>query len=117
MNTLYRAGLCAALALVASGSVAAAALVQGQPLVEAGRRVVAEHCSGCHAIGSEGDSPLGAAPPLRELYARYPDETMTEAFKQGLINSHPSMPTFSFGPNELSAILAYLKSIQVVQRT
>lgn len=104
--------------LAAAGGAVFAAEQQGsnaQPVAEAGRRLVAEHCSGCHSIDAEGDSPNPAAPPLRTLAYRYPDEALTKAFEDGLLTAHPQMPHFKFSQSELKAILAYLHSIQEMQ--
>jgi len=79
--------------------------------VQQGRRFVQDNCAACHAIGPEGDSPVAAAPPLRELGRRYPIDGLAEAFAEGIVTGHPDMPEFALDPDTLSALLAYLKSL------
>ncbi len=104
----------AILLLVLIGLNARAFAAGGGP-VDAGRVIVSEHCSSCHAIGPAGQSPNAAAPPLRKLAERYPDAALTDALEKGLLDNHPAMPTFRFSHDELTAILAYLHSIQEVR--
>jgi mono/diheme cytochrome c family protein len=111
----YQATLPSIALALAAGVYAAGAAANQEPMVEAGRRIVAMNCSACHTMKAEGDSPVAAAPPLRTLWERYPDEALTEAFEQGLLTSHPAMPRFTLSREELSAILLYLKSIQEVR--
>lgn len=77
-----------------------------------GRDILASHCSGCHAIGPEGDSPLAEAPPFRTLGERYPIDDLEEALAEGILTGHPAMPEFAFEPEDVGAIIAYLKSLQ-----
>lgn len=98
-----------------AASAEPAAAEREQTMSEVGRILVAEHCSGCHAIDKDGDSPVEAAPPLRELYERYSDPALVEAFEEGILTNHPAMPTFRFSHDELRAILSYLQSIQDLQ--
>ena len=80
---------------------------------ERGRVLLERACSGCHAIGREGISPHAEAPAFRLLGRRYPVESLEEALGEGLVSGHPEMPEFQFQPDEVGAIIAYLKSIQV----
>jgi cytochrome c len=77
-----------------------------------GQTLLAENCARCHAIGRSGTSPHRAAPAFRTLSRKYPIEGLAEALAQGLSVGHPDMPEFVFEPNDVGAILAYLKSIQ-----
>lgn len=85
----------------------------GVDLLHRGRTLVANHCSTCHAIDPVGDSPNREARPLRELSQSYPIEALEEALAEGLSTGHADMPEFTFEPHEISAILAYLQSIQL----
>src|SRR5215203_3890256 len=67
------------------------------------------HCAGCHAIGQAGESPLAIAPPFRTLHTRYPVESLSEAFAEGITTGHPSMPEFRLDPAEINDVIAYLK--------
>jgi cytochrome c len=77
-----------------------------------GHALVARNCSMCHAIEKVGDSPNPAAPPFRRLHERYPVENLGEALAEGILVGHPQMPEFRFAADEVSDIIAYLKSIQ-----
>ena len=82
-------------------------------LVNKGEALVRENCSRCHAIGKEGDSPHPPAPPFRTLSSKYPVENLAESLGEGIVSGHPDMPIFVFGPNDVEAIIDYLKSIQI----
>jgi mono/diheme cytochrome c family protein len=87
------------------------AVLAAEP-IERGRALLEENCSSCHATGSEGDSPLPAAPPFRTLGSRYPVADLAEALAEGIVTGHPGMPEFVFEPEEIEAIVAYLDSLQ-----
>ena len=70
------------------------------------------NCSSCHALGSVGQSPLPAAPPLREISRRYPVEQLGEAFAEGFVSTHSPMPEFVLEAGQNRDLLAYLASIQ-----
>ena len=57
-------------------------------------------------------APIAAAPAFRTLSRRYPIEGLAEALGEGLSVGHPDMPEFVFEPDDIGAILDYLKSIQ-----
>jgi mono/diheme cytochrome c family protein len=80
--------------------------------IEEGRRIAESHCARCHAVGADGDSPHGQAPPFRELGQRYPVEGLEEALAEGIMTGHPDMPEFTLKPQEIGAFIDYLKSIQ-----
>jgi cytochrome c len=80
-----------------------------------GHALVQDNCGMCHAIGPMGDSPNGLAPRFRELHQRYPIEDLGEALAEGIIVGHPGMPQFHFDSDDVSDIIAYLKSIQTGQ--
>ncbi|HXG78159.1 MAG TPA: cytochrome c [Methyloceanibacter sp.] len=84
---------------------------------EAGRgeALVRENCSRCHAIGKEGESPHPEAPPFRTLSRKYPIEDLAESLAEGIFSGHPDMPIFVFSPQDVTAIIEYLKSIQEMQ--
>jgi cytochrome c len=80
--------------------------------VAAGRAIAQTHCARCHAIGRNGPSPLPIAPPFRELHTRYPVESLQEALAEGVVTGHPDMPEFSFAPEEIDSLIAFLKSLE-----
>lgn len=98
--------LLLALAAASLGGAAGA-----QP-VERGETLVRRHCSGCHAVGARGASREPAAPAFRDLHRRYDPELLSEALGEGLLVGHPMMPQFRFAPDDVEAIVLYLKSLQ-----
>jgi len=78
--------------------------------VQHGRVFVQTNC--CHAIGRTGVSPLAVAPPFRELHKRYPVENLAEAFAEGIVTGHPSMPEFRLDGAQIDDLLAYLRSLE-----
>lgn len=83
-------------------------------LTTKGGVLVKEHCSRCHAIGKEGDSPHPEAPPFRKLSSKYPVADLAESLAEGIVSGHPDMPIFVFSPHDVEAIIDYLESIQDV---
>lgn len=88
-----------------AGRAESAALRRGETLLT-------RNCAQCHAVGRSGASARADAPALRTLGRRYRIETLEEALAEGLISGHPDMPEFSFGADDVGAIIAYLKAIQ-----
>lgn len=82
------------------------------PSVLRGAAYAQTHCASCHAVGRTGESPLPAAPHLRELSQRYPVADLAEAFAEGIVTAHPAMPQFVMSMRENSDLIAYLQSIQ-----
>ena len=58
------------------------------------------------------ESPLKVAPPFRELHLRYPVDSLAEAFAEGIVTGHPSMPEFRLDPGQIADVIAYLKSLE-----
>jgi mono/diheme cytochrome c family protein len=104
---MKRLPCAAALALVSS-----IASAQEGGLVERGRAIVEESCARCHSVAADGESPLAAAPPFRELGRRYPVSDLQEALAEGIVTAHPEMPQFAFPPEDVAAIIGYLETIQ-----
>lgn len=80
-----------------------------------GRAIAERLCSGCHAVGPDGESAEAAAPPFRTLGQRWPIEYLAEALAEGIVVGHEAdvqMPEFRFEPSEIDALLAYLESVQ-----
>jgi mono/diheme cytochrome c family protein len=82
-----------------------------RPEAKLGRNVAEQRCSQCHAIGLADASPVAKAPPLRDLYKRYPIEDLRGAFIRGIEVAHPRMPVFRLPPQDIDNLLAYLRSI------
>jgi mono/diheme cytochrome c family protein len=78
---------------------------------EAGHGLVQARCASCHAVEMTGVSPRSEAPPLRDLYKRYPVDGLRSALLAGVHVGHRDMPTFRMPTSEVEAVLAYLKSV------
>jgi cytochrome c len=91
----------------------AAARAEDADLVKQGEALVSKECSRCHGIGRTDASRHPQAPPFRTLSKRYPIESLEEALGEGIISGHPDMPEFQFDADDVGAIIAYLKSIQI----
>lgn len=87
-------------------------LAQTAPDVQRGRVLANTYCAECHSILKVGPSPLSIAPPFRDLHTYYPVEDLEEALVEGIVTGHPSMPEFSFDPDQASNLIAYLKSLE-----
>ena len=83
--------------------------------VAEGQALVSMYCADCHATQSTGNSPLAIAPRFRELHLRYDVSFLSEALVEGIVTAHPEMPQFEFDPEQASAIIAYLKSLEPQQ--
>ncbi len=70
------------------------------------------NCARCHAIGRVGESPLNIAPPFRTHHTRYPVENFAEAFAEGIVTGHPTMPEFRLDPAQINDLIAYLKTLE-----
>jgi mono/diheme cytochrome c family protein len=93
----------------AAAGVAPAA---AQSSLQAKGEAIAERlCSRCHAVKAQGASPMGLAPPFRDLPKRYPVENLAEALAEGIVTGHPAMPRFTFDPPEIDALLTYIASL------
>ena|SRR5579864_1665391 len=105
-------------AAILAGLTVLPALAQPTPheqSVARGLALVTRNCSMCHAVGAIGDSPNPQAPHFRDLHQRYPVDNLAEALAEGILVGHPQMPEFRFTAEEVSDIIAYLKSIQTSQ--
>jgi cytochrome c len=77
----------------------------------AGKVLLEQNCSRCHSIAAKGESPLAKAPPLRDIYLRYPIDQLEQGFAEGMGSRHRDMPQIQFSDEQVAAILAYLGSI------
>jgi cytochrome c len=57
-----------------------------------GKAILQKNCSRCHSIAATGASPLPQAPPLREVYLKYPIEQLEGGFAEGMGSKHQAMP-------------------------
>jgi cytochrome c len=104
-------------------SVGAALLLGAAPLDAAGQAKLAargrvllqDNCARCHAIASSGGSPMQAAPPMREIYARFAPRELQAELSEGMVSHYREMPQIEFSSEDVDAILAYLYRLSVRQ--
>ena len=82
-------------------------------MISDGRAIVEQNCAGCHAIGSDDDSPRLEAPPLRFVLEELDREALSADFREGIHVGAVDMPDFDFGPLGTEAVFDYISSIQV----
>jgi cytochrome c len=82
------------------------------PAEQRGKTFALTNCARCHSIDRVTQSPLKIAPPFRTLHLRYPVETLSEAFAEGIYTGHPSMPAFELDPDQIHDLLSYLKTLE-----
>lgn len=70
-----------------------------------------KHCSRCHAVGMEGESPHKDAPAFRSFAEKWPLENLEEALAEGIVTGHPDMPAFVFEPPEIDALIEHLHTM------
>lgn len=100
---------CLALALFTGPASAAS---DDDALIAKGKDLLNANCSRCHAIGKTGSSPHEKAPPFRDVMKRYPAEDLSESLAEGIMSGHPDMPEFTFEPDQIDAIIAYLDGLR-----
>src|SRR5262245_4490872 len=107
-GSMASAALCASLLVL---SFSGSALGQS-PSAQRGQLFVKTNCAQCHSIDKVTSSPLKAAPPFRTLHRRYPVESLAEAFAEGIVTGHPSMPEFRLDPGQIGDVIDYLKTLE-----
>ncbi|UIJ72144.1 cytochrome c [Aurantimonas sp. HBX-1] len=101
-----------ALALAAGlGAARAQAPDAAADPVERGRILVVANCSGCHAVGLDGDSPNPQAPPFRSLSERFPIDALEETFIGTIDTGHPGMPVFKASQEQIDDVIAYIAAV------
>jgi mono/diheme cytochrome c family protein len=85
--------------------------VAGAADTEHGRELVDELCGRCHATGPAGESATPEAIPFRLIKSRYPVDHLAESLAEGISTGHPQMPEYTFQPNDIEDILAYLRTL------
>jgi len=110
MSVELRAGLATVLTACCLATCMGPAFAQSSPVAR-GRSIAHKHCARCHAVEATGQSPMGLAPPFRDLSKRYPIEYLAEALAEGIVTGHPAMPRFSFEPRDIDALLTYIASL------
>ncbi len=108
----YLKAACVAALVLVGFPVAVSRAETLSPAAQRGRVFVQVNCARCHAVGRIGDSPLSIAPAFRTLHKRYPIDSLQEALAEGIVTGHPSMPEFSLAPDQVDAVISYLKSLE-----
>lgn len=81
-------------------------------LIEDGRAIATQQCSGCHAIGATGESPNPKSPVFRTILSRYAEDALVIDLAEGIRIGHPDMPEITLRPEGIDALVAYLRSVQ-----
>lgn len=103
--------LAGAIAVAMALMTCTAAEAADESGIAEGRALAQKLCARCHAIGETGESPFEPAPPFRSFGAKWPIDSLAEAFAEGIVVGHPAMPEFQFEPDQVDALLAYLESL------
>lgn len=106
MGTLIR------ILLLGASIGAAASVARAAGDAAAGRAMAEQLCSRCHAIAGPGPSPLAQAPLFSHFGRQFRVDDLAEAMAEGLVVGHGPMPEFTFTPEEIDDMLAYLNSVQ-----
>lgn len=77
-----------------------------------GFELLRANCAGCHAIDQSSLSPEPKAPPFRNVVKSYDPSALEEALAEGIMTGHEKMPEFSFAPEQVTAIVAYLGTLK-----
>lgn len=114
---LLSAAACAVAVVVLASAAGAHGQAQESPPSDAaqlalGKSIAVRDCSSCHAIGDIGSSPLKAAPKFRELYKQFDVGDLSEALAEGIVVGHGPMPVWVYEPEEVAALVSYLKSLE-----
>jgi cytochrome c len=98
------------LTIAASSGVASAEATS--PAAQRGLNFVRIHCAQCHATDKVSPSALRDAPPFRTLHLKYPVDNLQEAFAEGIVTGHPSMPQFQLDPGQVNDIITFFKTLE-----
>ncbi len=112
-GTTIWAALAPILAGFALSAMAAQADETAAGDAAAGGALAERLCARCHAISGPGPSPLAQAPPFSGFERKWPVYYLAEAMAEGLVIGHGPMPEFTFDPEEIDDLLAYLHSVQL----
>lgn len=96
------------LLFVAFGLAGCMAAAADDPVIARGQSLAEAHCAQCHAIAEADESARADAPPLRDLYRRYPNDDLRRAVREGIHIGHADMPVFRLGKRDADALAAYL---------
>lgn len=92
-------------------SLGSGAKVGDSPAVQ-GFNLLRANCARCHAIDEASLSPEPKAPPFRDVVKKYEPDALEEALAEGIVTGHNKMPEFTFEPDQITAIIAYLGTLK-----
>ncbi len=78
----------------------------------AGYEILVKNCARCHAIEALGDSPVATALPLRDIAKRYEPVYLDDVLAQEIPAKHKQLPHFTFEPDQIAAMAAYLAALK-----
>jgi tetratricopeptide (TPR) repeat protein len=93
--------------------IPAAWLAATDARIKAGKEIVEQNCSSCHAVSAAGASPNKKAPEFRNLHARHPNLALREPLARGIAAPHDEMPKFVLSGPQIDTIIAYINSLSV----
>ena len=102
----------AIIALGAVLSMASSPVLAQSPAAQRGLTFVRVHCAQCHAVDKVSDSPLTIAPPFRTLHLKFPIESLRRRLAEGIVADHPTMPQFRLDADQISDVLAYIRTLE-----
>lgn len=111
-NAARYIGMLAIAALTHFAMMADLARADEADEIRLGKQLAERLCARCHAIGKEGQSRLPIAPAFRTLSTKYPIDSLQEALAEGIVTGHTRMPQFEFAPDQVTALVAYIRSVQ-----
>ena len=79
--------------------------------IRAGQALAARNCSGCHAIGAQGESTNDNAPKFRNLRRLYTLLALREPITRGIAAPHDQMPQFVLSEEQIDMIVAYINTL------
>lgn len=85
---------------------------EGRDLIAEGRIVAETKCATCHAVDTHSQSTLAAAPPFRTAILDYDTEALGLDFEAHLEDGTDVMPSFTLEADEMTALLAYIQTIE-----
>lgn len=86
-------------------------------MLELGHSIAARDCSTCHAVELTGNSPLPEAPRFRDLHEQFDVGDLSEALAEGIVVGHGAMPVWVYEPDEVQALVGYLKSLEPASKS
>jgi cytochrome c len=106
--------LCIVLAAGCGTTPGATATWPVSPDAVRGHQIALEKCSRCHAVERDTASPVAGAPSFYAFKRLFPPEQLDEGIRRGITAGHEKypMPVFQLDADEMTSLIAYLKTLQ-----